>query len=223
MTMSYDDWAYDQYMAEVGHEEELRRAIDDISIDNASWYLGTFGDALEKRVRTLMDEAKVLDQSGHPGPSLILSVSALELVIRYFVLKPLVSGAFINDLWADLLVDKLVTGNAWKDRELLPLIACEWSIDLDNIVLNNGEKAWDLFKSRLVPRRNNFVHKGDPVAPEISLVAVECTNALFEGLLGSIARKFQLSWPESGAWHRVAQGVGAGQHYTDYSPQDPFS
>jgi len=42
MTTSYDDWAYDQFMAELGHEEELRRAIDDISIDNASYYLGTF-------------------------------------------------------------------------------------------------------------------------------------------------------------------------------------
>src|SRR5882724_3194500 len=168
-----------------------------------------------------MGEATALDQLGHSGPSLVLSVSALELVVRYFVLKPLVSGAFINDLWAELLVDKLVTGNAWKDRELLPMIAREWSIDLDNIVLSNGEKAWDFFKSQLVPRRNNFVHKGDPIAPELSRVAIECTEALFDGLLASIARKFQMSWPESGAWHRVAQGVGAGRRYTEYDPRDP--
>src|SRR6266498_5712523 len=108
MTMSYDDWAYDQYMAELGQEEDLKRAIDDISVENGSWYLATFGDALESRVRRLIDEAKVLCKAEHPGPSLVLCVTALELIIRYFVLKPLVSGTFLKDVWADLLVDKLV-------------------------------------------------------------------------------------------------------------------
>lgn len=64
MAFSYEDYAYDQYMADLGHEEELQNAIEAISIENASWCLGTFGDALEKRVRGLIDEAKVLAQFG---------------------------------------------------------------------------------------------------------------------------------------------------------------
>ena len=125
MTNSYDGYAYDEYMSELGREEELRRAIEEISIENASWYLGTFGDALEKRARVLIKEAKELSDLGYSGASLVLSASALELVVRYFVLKPLVSGTFIKDIWVDLLVDKLVSGQSWRDRELLPLIADE--------------------------------------------------------------------------------------------------
>jgi hypothetical protein len=218
MTMSYDDWAYDQHMAEIGREEELRRAIEDISIENASWYLGTYGDALEQRVRGLIDEAKVLAQLGHSGSSVVLCVSALELIVRYFVLKPLVSGTFLKDIWADLLVDKLVTGQAWRDRELLPLIADEWEIDLESIKLANGKGAWTFFNSELLKRRNEFVHKGEPVLTEVSLLGVECADVLFDRLLTRIAKKFQLGWPESGAWHKPAPG----NRGSFYKPCDPF-
>src|SRR6266550_2146470 len=119
MTMSYDDWAYDQYMADLGHEKELEAAIENISIEIASQYLGSFGDALEKRVRDLMDEAKIL-MADHPGASLVLSVTSLELLVRYFVLKPLVSGTFLTEDWAELLVDKIVAGQSARDRDLLP-------------------------------------------------------------------------------------------------------
>ena len=218
MTTSYDDYAYDEYMSELGREEELRQAIEEISIENASWYLGTFGDALEQRVRGLIDEAKVLAQLGHSGPSLVLCVSALELIVRYFVLKPLVSGTFLKDIWADLLVDKLVSGQPWRDRELLPLIAQEWEIDLESVKLTNGTGAWTFFTSELVQRRNDFIHKGEPVQPEVSLSAVECAEVLFEGLLTRIARKFQLGWPQSGAWHKPVTGLRG----CFYKPRDPF-
>ncbi|MEO8435836.1 MAG: hypothetical protein ABI596_13130 [Pyrinomonadaceae bacterium] len=218
MTTSYDDYAYDEYMSELGREEELRQAIEGISIENASWYLGTFGDALEQRVRALIDEAKTLAKLGHSGPSVVLCASALELIVRYFVLKPLVSGTFLKDIWADLLVDKLVSGQSSRDRELLPLIASEWGIDLESIKLMNGTGAWAFFKSDLVQRRNAFIHKGEAVQPEFSLKAVECAEVLFDGLLTRIARKFQLGWPESGAWHKPAMGTRG----SFYKPCDPF-
>jgi hypothetical protein len=218
MTTSYEDYAYDEYMSELGREEELQRAIENISIENASWYLGTFGDALEQRVRGLIDEAKVLAQSKHPGASLVLCVSALELVVRYFVLKPLVSGTFLKDIWVDLLVDKLVSGQSRRDRELLRLIGDEYGPDFESIKLGDGRGAWNLYESELVPKRNGFVHKGEPVPSELSLRAVECTEVLFSGLLTRIARKFQLSWPESGTWHKPAAGT-RGSHY---KPCDPF-
>jgi hypothetical protein len=218
MANSYDDYAYDEHMSELGREEGLRHAIEEISIENASWYLGTFGDALEGRVRVLIKEARELCDLGYPGASLLLSASALELVIRYFVLKPLVSGTFLKDIWADLLVDKLVSGQSWRDRELLPLIADEWGIDLTSIKLANGSEAWTFFKSELVRKRNDFVHKGEPVLPELSERGIECAEVLFDGLLTHIAMKFRFGWPESGVWHKPAPGTGG----RFYQPCDPF-
>lgn len=218
MPSSYEDHAYDQYMSDLGREEELRRAIEDISIENASWYLGTFGDALEQRVRGLIDEAKVLAQFGHAGASLVLCVSALELIVRFFVLKPLVSGTLLKDIWVDLLVDRLVSGQSRRDRELLRLIADECGIDFESIRLIDGGSAWSLYESELVPKRNGFVHKGEPVPLELSLRAVDCAEALFCGLLSQIAKKFQLSWPASGAWHKPVVGTRG----SFYQPRDPF-
>ena len=218
MTTSYEDYAYDEYMSEVGREEELQRAIENISIENASWYLGTFGDALERRVRGLIDEAKVLAKLGHSGASLVLCVSALELVVRYFVLKPLVSGTFLKDIWVDLLVDKLVSGQSRRDRELLRLIGDEYGIDFESIQLIDGQGAWNFYESELLPKRNSFVHKGESVPSEFSLRAVECAEVLFEGLLTRIARKFQLGWPESGTWHKPVPGTRG----SFYKPWDPF-
>jgi hypothetical protein len=218
MPSSYEDFAYDQYMSDLGREEELRRAIEDISIENASWYLGTFGDALEQRVRGLIDEAKVLAQFGHAGASLVLCVSALELLVRFFVLKPLISGTFLKDIWVDLLVDRLVSGQSRRDRELLHLIADEYGIDFERIRLIDGRSAWNLYESDLVPKRNGFVHKGDSVPLELALCAVECTEALFSGLLSQVAQKFHLGWPASGAWHKPMAGIASSL----YDPRDPF-
>lgn len=132
----------------------------------------------------------------------MLCVSALELPVRFFVLKPLVSGTFLKDVWVDLLVDRLVSGQSRRDRELLRLIADECGIDFEGIKLIDGGSAWSLYESELVPKRNGFLHKGEPVPLEISLRAVDCAKALFCGLLSQLAKKFQLSWPASGAWQK---------------------
>jgi hypothetical protein len=219
--MSYDDWAYDQYLADIGRDKELEDRIEEIAIENAGWYVGTFGDAVERRVRGLMNEATLLLGSGHLGASSVLNATSLELLLRHFVLKPLVSGAFLTDVWAELLVDKLVVGQSGRDRELVPMIANEWGINLKSIKLSDRKSAWEVFVSDLIPLRNQFVHKGASVSLEGATRAAECTAALFDGLLPAIAKKLRLSWPESGAWHKVIQGVGSGTRFTDYDPSDP--
>jgi len=98
---------------------------------------------------------------------------------------------------------------AARDRELLPMIADEWGIDFKNITLSNEKTAWTVYVSELVPQRHAFVHRGAPVTGETAARGVECAGALFNGFLTPIARKLQLSWPESGAWHKVAPGFAS--------------
>ena len=207
-------------MSELGRAEELERAVEGISIENASWYLATFGDAWEARIRKLIEEAKVLSQSGHSGPSLVLCATSLELTVRYFVLKPLIAGTFLKDTWVDLLVDKLVPGQSRRDRDLLRPIADEYGIDFNAIVMSDNRVAWSFYESEVIPKRNNFIHKGAPVSPELSARAVECAEALFSNLLTIVATKFELSWAETGVWHQVVQGKGAGQRFAFYKPVD---
>lgn len=222
MSMSYDDVAYDEYMAEIGREEEARRAIRQVSVETVSDYLASFGDALEARIRGLITEATELLDRAHPGPSLVVSFTAIELLLRHFVLKPLVTGAFLSDYWADLLVDRVVSGCSARDRELLPLVAAEWEIDLQRISLSDGSSAWAFLTSEMGIKRNHFVHKGHAVSQEVAVKGIKAAEALFSGLLHPIAKKFELSWPESGAWNSVVKDVGAGRVTKSYPRRDPF-
>jgi hypothetical protein len=220
--MSYEEYAYDEYLAELGYEKEIENAIRQVPIDNVGWYLATYGDALENRIKGLVAEAKDLLSANHPGPSLVVSTTSLEILIRYFVLKPLVYGAFLSDYWADLLVNRVVSGDSKRDRQLLPQVALEWEIDLEAIKITDGKQAWGVVVSDIVPKRNRFVHRGEPIQSKVSERAIECAEALFSGLLIPIAKKFELSWPESGEWHKVIEGVGSAIATVTYDPGDPF-
>jgi hypothetical protein len=151
-----------------------------------------------------------------------VSTTSLEVLIRYFVLKPLVYGTFLSDYWADLLVNRVVSGSSNRDRQLLPIVTSEWEIDLEAIKLQDGKQAWNVIISEVVPKRNQFVHRGQPVQNRVAERALLCVENLYSGLLEPIAKKFQMSWPDSGAWNKVIQDIGAGIASKTYEPADPF-
>jgi hypothetical protein len=64
MSSTYEDAMYDMYMEEearIEHESEIiNKAIEGLSAENISFYLGTYGDAIEKRIKKCLDEANIL-------------------------------------------------------------------------------------------------------------------------------------------------------------------
>src|SRR2546425_6881748 len=152
--MAYDDYARDEYESQL-----INDAIDNLSKENARQYLGTYGDAVMARVSSSRAEAEKLFELGHFGPSLICAVTALELIIRHFLLKPLVQGAFLSDTWAALLTDRVVSGNSRRDRELLPKIMDAWEIDAEMGLMGNGKTVWSMLTSTIWPCRHRFVHE----------------------------------------------------------------
>ena len=57
--------------------EFIENSLEQIAQDNVRSYLGTYGDAVEKRVRQCILESKKLIDSSCWGPSLSLSVTAI--------------------------------------------------------------------------------------------------------------------------------------------------
>lgn len=223
MGMTYEDWAYEEYLSEQLQQEQIEKAIKQVPIDNTSWYLGTYGDELERRIKLSYSEAKELLTKGYNGSALVLSVIGLEILIRDFVLKPLVYGAFLHEYWAELLLDRVVSGKSVKDREILPKVAFEWGIDLQSLMLSSGKEAWGTFVGEIIPKRNNYIHCAITIPSKVAEKALECGDVMFFGLLKPIAQKFEMSWPESGAWHKVVQGIGAGKKTHNYIPSNPFN
>jgi hypothetical protein len=145
------------------------------------------------------------------------------MIIRFFVVRPLVQGAFLSDEWATILAKTLLSNRPANDRNLVNKVAAMWEVDLQKVKLSNGSNLWQVFTGQIVPKRNDFVHKAQRVDKKVAVLALDCAKTLMKDLVPAIAMKAGLSWPDSGSWHRVLQGVGGGRSFTTYGPQSPFN
>ena len=75
----------------------------DISEGGAREYLGTYGDAIAKRFDLVMAQAKYARQQGYPHFAVLGAVTAIELIIKLMLFRPLLQGAFLSGAWAQIL------------------------------------------------------------------------------------------------------------------------
>lgn len=120
--MSIDDYGEIDYLAAQSEYEAdlIDNAIAELAVENIRMYLTTYGDAIDERVSSAKEEAEQLLKAGHNGPALTVAVTAIEIILRFFVLRPIVHGAFLSEEWAQILLDRVVSGKTFNDRELLP-------------------------------------------------------------------------------------------------------
>ena len=60
MTTTYEDWAHGEYLSDVAEQEQIQEAVSRIPIDKVAWYLGTYGDELERRIELSYSNAETL-------------------------------------------------------------------------------------------------------------------------------------------------------------------
>ncbi len=197
----------------------VEQAIEGESIESVRIYLGTYGDTVTTRVRNNLTEANDLLKLGHAGPALTLACSAIELTVRYLVIRPLVQGAFLSNEWAAILTDKIIRDRPGEGRDILPAVVQAWGLDLDAVRLGDGRMAWGVFTGSALPARNRFVHTGESVSSEMAGSSVECAEALLFRLVAAIAERVGLRWPAH-PWH-VSYRSDAFV-IRSFEPLDPF-
>lgn len=209
--MSYEDrHMYEQEEAmERFLEDELRR----IAEEPVFFYLAVNGDAIEDRVTRCLTEAQVLCDNGYYGAALTRAVTGIEVTIRFFLTKPLVQGAFLSDEWADLLADKVLRSRTSDDRKLLPAILRNWRMDITTIKLSSGAQAWEQIETKVLPRRNDYVHKADDAAQKDSILAIECLQTLLTQVVDPLAVKLGFTRDQTGSWSTVIPKDVAGVHF----------
>ncbi len=175
----------------------------------AHGYLATYGDAVETRVLECIDEAVKLYAAGFPGAALARSVTGIEILIRHFLVQPLIFGAFSTDEWADLLVSRILkTGPraSTSDRELLPAILRNWGIDITRIVLPSGSYLWQSLTASprgLIDLRNRYLHQGDSCDLIAANLGIECAAAMMSEIVMPLAARLGLTRNETNCWHVV--------------------
>ncbi|MBW2341358.1 MAG: hypothetical protein JRF50_13625 [Deltaproteobacteria bacterium] len=226
MSDTYEDIMYDMAMEEEYREkyeaELIDKAIAELPIDNIRFYLGTYGDAIEARVKKCLDQANQLIKDKNFGSALVISVTGIEIIFRFFILRPLVEGAFLSDELAGILIQRILPGQTARDRELLPMITKHWNIPLTDLKLSNDKKLWHTLRSEMLPKRNAVVHKADDVEEKYPLCAIECASVLLKEVVVPMAKNFGLTWPETGVWHKIDHRTETGGGTTIYTPSSPF-
>lgn len=217
--MSVDPFELAREEAELAMFEEglLGRQSEQIA-----GFLGTYGDAVQERIDECLSDAKVHISQTQNKAALISCVTVVELIIRHFILLPIVQGAFLSEDWADILVDRILRRNSSGDRDLLPEVLKRWAIDLQSINLSDGRGLWKTFTSEVVPKRNRVVHNGEPASAVDSDTAISCAMTFLDEVVSPLSDKFGFSWSVTRRWNPTNQGEGGATSSSYYRSKSPF-
>jgi hypothetical protein len=219
MTDDYDDYDDVSYADAMG--ELIEEAMREASADNVRDYVCRCGDAVEERVQALLGQAHDLLSHGFQGPATTVAVTASELIIRFLLLRPLVQGAFLDDIWAQILTERVVRGRSADDRALLPRVLRGWDIDITTKRCRSQAMMWQSLQDIVRKKRDAFVHLGEPVGEDAAQLAVECSEALLD-VAHQVGLKFGCGPAATGTWHQAASESGFLEHTRSYETLNPF-
>ena len=187
-------------------------------------FLAKYGDAVQDRVDTCAAEAASLLAAGFPGASLVRSAAGIEVTVRFFLARPLVLGAFRSDEWANTLTKRLLNNRTVEDRELLPGILRNWSVDLTALRLSDGSQLWETILRKVWVCRNNYVHAAATLTDDQASTALECLDRLLSDVVEPVARQLGFTRAATGRWSLVLSMPE--QHHTlptEYESASPFA
>jgi hypothetical protein len=212
----WDDRAY--YEEEDAKEAFIQDTLRGISEDGIRGYLGPYGDAIDARVSDSITQAGKLKDAKFYQSSVVMAVTAIELIVRFLLLRPLVQAAFLSDEWAYLLTQRIASGRTAEDRKLLPQILEFQGIEIKKLRLKNGKELWDTITTEVYRKRDRIVHEADSASKPDAQLAIACAIQLRSDVVLPIAKKFGFTLEETGCWHKIERK----NMTTSFTPGDPF-
>lgn len=183
----WEDSAY--YEEEAAQAEFIQETLKNISQDGVRNYLGTYGDAVDARIEHCMKEARMLLTGGFFQSSVVSAVTAIELTIRFLLLRPLMQAAFMSEEWANLLTQRIASGRSANDREILPQILNFHDMDLNGVKLPDGKILWTTIIGVVYVTRDRIVHRAEPVSQDDTTLAIQCADVLRNKIVVPYAKK----------------------------------
>jgi hypothetical protein len=220
---AWEEEAYGAFLEELKRDKDfIEEALEEVSSDNIQSYLGKYGDAIEGRIKECLTQAEKLHKLGFFGPSIVLAATAIEIIIRFLLVRPLVQGAFLSDEWAEILSKRVATGRTAEDRELLPAILRLWGIDITTVKLSNGKGLWETFLTQVRRKRDKFVHKGEHIDSSEAILAIECTNEFLDKIVNPVASKLGFTLETTGKWCEIHKKYALKDIQKSFTPENPF-
>jgi hypothetical protein len=201
------------------YEDSIRDSLAAIPVDAAKRYLMRFGDAIDERVQDCLRQADQL-RAGFPGARLTLSITSVEIMIRFLLLHPLTQGAFLSEQWAEVLLERIIrTGRTSGDRALLPAVLRNWQVEIGDFRLSAGKSLWAFLTETAWPARDRSVHALDPIAAALADEGFEAARTFREQVIGRIATTLGFTLERTGHWCKIQQESGA---FEEVMPETQF-
>lgn len=193
MSSEPEDYAYDEYAeaeAREAYEQELiEGSLKELSEENIRSYLFDHNEDILARIDSCASQGKRVHDAGCYGAAVVLSATAIEIIIRDLLVTPLIQGAFLSGEWASILAGRISNGRTTEDRKLLPLILAHWGIKIESVMLAEKEQLWSYITKDFWPKRNRIVHTGETATEAEALKAIQAVGLLISKAVTPILDK----------------------------------
>jgi hypothetical protein len=206
------------YEDEIERDEFIEETLQNISQEGVRSYLGVHGDAVDFRVNDCIEQARNLNTYGFHRHAIVSATTAIELVIRYLLIRPLIQAAFLTEDWAYLLTQRIATGRTGDDRALLPKLLKYHDVEISELKLSSGNEVWKTITEVVYSKRNRIVHTGESANLEKAKTAIECAVLLREKVVLPLAKKLGFTLETTKCWNEIKTD----KMQTGYTPRSPF-
>lgn len=176
--MSYDenDAARDAFYDQISNE-----AIDEFTADRLKSYYDDHFTTMQPALRTLHEATRLL-KNDHPSAAMVFAAAAVELLLKYTILQPLIYGLIHNENMANVIVNYTLgqTGFSRYDQLLKDLFQEVAGVDITTVRRRTGAHKTLIEECKeLSKQRNKIMHSGDTATREDATNACDVAQAVY--------------------------------------------
>jgi hypothetical protein len=202
--MSYDeiDAARDAMYEEISRQiypEHKAQAIDEFTSERLRSFYVANPNVMRPAVQAIQ-EGKRLAKNGHHSAAIVFFVTAIEILLKATLLKPVVHGLVHSEGLANTIVE-LALGQTGFDRytKLLAQLFSELAgIEIHGVTRNESDKNLLSECTALQTLRNSIIHRGASCPSDKAAHAVSVAVAVYELIVQPMLAKLGLHVVEQG-------------------------
>ncbi|GLI36911.1 hypothetical protein KI811_14830 [Geobacter hydrogenophilus] len=202
--MSYDerDAAFDEMYEQIGRElypDHKVQAINEFTAERLrSFYISN--PRVMRPAVDALQEGKLLFNSSHHSAAVVFFVTAIELLLKATVLKPVVHGLIHIEGLANIVVQQTLgqTGFERYEKLLSQLYSELAGIELKSIERNGSKEKLLAECKSLQELRNKIIHQGATCGPEQAKLGLNVSVAVYELIVRPMLFKLGLTVIEEG-------------------------